>query len=103
MPALAPFTPGNSIAVSVTATSAYTALPTGHGDQIMVSSPVANAIAFIAFGISTTTVVVPTTSTNGCPILPGTVQVFTVPPGVTGVSVIGSTSSTLYFTAGDGV
>lgn len=103
MPALAPFTPGNSVAVSVTASSAYTGLSVPKGDQIMVTSPSANAIAFIAFGISTTTVTIPTTSTNGCPILPGTVQVFTVPPGTTGVSVIGSTSSTLYFTAGDGI
>lgn len=99
---LNPFTPGSSIAVSVTATSAATALPTLSANQIMVSAPAANAVAFIAFGTASTTVVIPTTQQNGCPILPGTVQVFTVPPGATHVAVIGSVSSTLYFTAGDG-
>jgi hypothetical protein len=102
MPALAPITPNNTIAVSVTASSAATALPTARGDQIMVTSPAANAIAFIAFGTASTTVVIPTTSANGCPILPGTAQTFTVPPGNTYVAVIGSVSTTLYFTVGDG-
>jgi hypothetical protein len=97
-----PFTPGSTIAVSVTATSAATALPTLRGNQVMVSAPAGNVIAFIAFGVSNTTVVVPTTQTNGCPILPGTVQVFTVPSTATHVSVIGTVASTLYFTAGDG-
>jgi len=99
---LNPFTPGSSIAVSVTASSAATVLPTLRGNQIMVSAPAGNVIAFIAFGTASTTVVIPTTQTNGCPILPGTVQVFTVPPGSTHVSVIGTVGSTLYFTAGDG-
>lgn len=102
MPALAPITPGNTVAVAVTASSAASLLPASQGDQIMVTSGAGNAIAFIAFGISSTTVVIPTTTTNGCPILPGTVQVFTVPPTNTHVAVIGSTSSTLYFTRGDG-
>lgn len=103
MPSLAPITPGNSVAISVTASSVATLIPASQGDQIMVTSPAANAIAFIAFGISTTTVVIPTTTTNGCPILPGTVQTFTVPPTNTHVAVIGSVSSTLYFTRGDGI
>ncbi len=102
MPALAPFTPANTVAIAVTASSVATVLPVRGGDQIIVTSPVANAIAFIAFGIASTTVVIPTTTTNGCPILPGTAQTFTVPPGNTHVAVIGSVSSTLYFTVGDG-
>ncbi len=99
---LNPFSPANTVAVSVTATSAATALPTLRGNQIVVSAPSANAIAFIAFGAGSTTVVIPTTQTNGYPILPGTKEVLTVPPGATHVAVIGSVSSTLYFTAGDG-
>jgi hypothetical protein len=103
MPALAPFTPGNSVAVTVSATSAVTTLPTTHGDQVRVSSLAANAISFIAFGISTTTVVIPTgTSANGIPVLPGTIETFTVPPGTTSVAVIGTAANTLYFTCGDG-
>ena len=102
MPSLAPITVGNTVAVAVTASSAASLLPVSQGDQIMVTSPAGNAIAFIAFGVSTTTVTIPTTTQNGCPILPGTVQTFTVPPTNTYVAVIGSVSSTLYFTRGDG-
>lgn len=102
MPATSPLTAGNSIAITVTASSAASALPTLHGDQVMVSSLSGNAIAFIAFGTASTTVVIPTTSTNGIPILPGTVQAFTVPPGTTHVAVIGTAANTLYFTCGDG-
>ena len=102
MPALAPATASNTVAISVTASSAATALPTRGGDQIIVTSPAANAIAFIAFGTSSTTVVIPTTSANGIPILPSTAQTFTVPQGNTHVAVIGTSGSTLYFTVVDG-
>jgi hypothetical protein len=98
---LSPFTPGNTVAITITSSSAETAIQTGTGDQVMVSSLAGNAIAFVAFGISSTTVTIPTTATNGTPILPGTVQVFTVPPGTTHIAVIG-TSGTLYVTRGDG-
>ncbi len=99
---LNPFTPGQTIAVTATGASVATALPTTKGNQVMVSSPGTNGIAFIAFGISTTTVVIPTTATNGTPILPGSIQLFTVPASATHVSVIGTLNNTLYFTAGDG-
>ncbi len=102
MPSLAPMTPGNTVAIAVTATSVATLLPTRGGGQIIVTSPLANNIAFIAFGSASTTVVIPTTAQNGCPILPGTAQTFTVPPGNTHVAVIGTVASTLYFTVGDG-
>lgn len=113
MPALAPFTPANTVAITVTASSAVTALPvataTGlpttaaHGDQVRISSLSGNAICYIAFGISTTTVVIPTgTAANGVPILPGTVETFTIPPGITSIAVIGTLNNTLYVTCGDG-
>lgn len=103
MPSLAPLTPGSNIAITVAATSAAVALPLLYGDQIMVTSPAANAIAFIAFGISTLTVVIPTgTNRNGVPILPGTVNVFTVPPAATHIATIGTVANTLYVTGGDG-
>ncbi len=103
MPALAPFTPGSTIAITVAATSAAVALPTKPGDQIMVSSLAGNAIAYIAFGISTLTVVVPTsTAQNGVPILPGTVNIFTVPANATHIASIGTVANTLYVTGGDG-
>ncbi len=99
---LNPFTPGKSITVTVTASSAATALPATSSGQIRVVSPAANAVAFIAFGTSTVAVVIPTTATNGMPIPPGDVEVFTVPRDATHVAVIGTNSNTLYFTAGDG-
>ncbi len=100
---LPPFTPGNSVTITVTASSAATILPLSTGArQIRVSSLAANAISFIAFGTASTTVVIPTTTTNGCPILPGTVEMFTVGAGVTHVAVIGTLNNTLYFTSGDG-
>lgn len=103
MPALAPFTPGSSIAITVAATSAAVALPTKPGDQVLISSLAANAIAYIAFGASTLTVVIPTgTAANGVPILPGTQRVFTVPANATHIASIGTLNNTLIVTAGDG-
>lgn len=102
MPALAPFTPGYTKIITVAATTASLALPTG-GDQILVSSLAANAIAFINFGDSTVTVVIPTgTQQAGTPILPGTVQTFTIPIGATHIASIGTAANSLYITRGDG-
>ncbi len=63
----------------------------------MVTSGGGNAISFIKFGSSTVTAAVTDT-----PILPGTVQTFTLPPGATHAAAIGTSSTTLYFTRGDG-
>lgn len=94
---LNPFTAGATVSRSVTAASARVALPGTTPNQIRVISAVANAIAFIKFGDATVTAAVTDT-----PILPGTVEVFTIPPGVTNVAAIGTNGTTLYFTAGDG-
>lgn len=103
MPSLAPFTPANSVAATVAATSAVVPLPSGSGDQVMVSSLAGNAIAYVAFGVSTLTVVIPTgTPANGIPILPGTVTVFSVPPRATHAGTIGTAGNTVIFTSGDG-
>ncbi len=100
---VAPLTPANTITVTVSATSAAVALPTPVGNQIVVTSLAANAIAFIALGISTTTVVIPTgTKQNGFPILPGTANVFTVGDYTTHIATIGTAANTLYISCGDG-
>ena len=100
MPATSPFTPGSSILITVAATSAAITMPTTKGDQIVISSLAANAIAYVAFGSS---VVIPTgTAANGFPILPGTVNVLTVPPGATQLSTIGTVANTLIASFGDG-
>lgn len=44
------------------------------------------------------------TAANGVPMLPNTVETFTIPAGVSQISVIAAaTGSTLYITAGDGM
>lgn len=95
-----PFTPVTTGTVSrtVSGTSARVALAKGSVNQtIMVSSPAANAIAFIEFGDGTVAAVAAT----AMPILPGAIYIFTVGADVTNVAAIGS-AGTLYFTTGRG-
>jgi hypothetical protein len=103
MPALAPMTPSSTIAITVAAATANVALPTPAADQVMITSPSGNAIAFINFGIAGVTVVIPTgTKQSAIPILPGTAQTFTVTPPFTNIATIGTAGNTLYITCGDG-
>lgn len=95
-----PFSPVSAGTVSrtVSGTSAAVALAKGSVPQtVMVSSPTANAIAFIEFGDSTVVAVAAT----GMPITPGTVMVFSVGANVTHMAAIGS-AGTLYVTCGHG-
>lgn len=104
MPSLQPFCPsGNTTLITVASSSAAVAL-TGTGDQVMVTSLAANAIAYFAFGASSVAVVIPTNGTpaNGIPILPGQTRIFTCPPGSGYVATIGTAGNTLTFTRGDG-
>lgn len=103
MPSLQPMTPGATIAITVAATTAAVAIPTPLGNQVIISSLAANAIAFVNFGISTVAVVIPTgTKQNATPILPGTVQTFTIPADATHIATIGTAANTLYVTSGNG-
>ena len=100
--ALIPFTPiAPSASISATTSSSRVALPNSTATQVMVTAPATNAdVALIRFGSSDITAL--TTST---PILPGTVQVFTVPGDgiVTHVAAICATSTaSLIFTSGMG-
>lgn len=95
-----PFTPdtAGTVSRSVSGTSATVTLAkTALSQQIMVTSPSANAIAFIEFGDSSVTAVAATAT----PVLPGAIMMFTVGPSVTTVAAIGS-AGTLYFTCGIG-
>lgn len=96
MPSLAPFTPAGTVSLAVTAATARVALAKT-SNQVLVNSPSSNSIAFIKF--DQVTVVAAVTDT---PILPGTVQVFTVPLDATHVAAIGTPATTLYFTSGEG-
>lgn len=103
MPSLQPITFGNSVAITVAAASAVVALPTPRGDQVIISSLAANAIAFIAFGSAAAVVVIPTgTPANGLPVLPNSARYYTIPPGATHIATIGTVANTLYVTVGDG-
>jgi hypothetical protein len=107
MGAFTPFTPNSAgtVIVTVAATTATVALAkTGVTQQITVSSPAANAVAFIEFGSSSVTAVVPVgTTPGGTPILPGIKYTFTVGSNVTNVATIGTANNTLYFTCGQGI
>lgn len=95
-----PFTPASAGTVSrtVSGSTAAVALFKGSVNQtVMVTSPAANAIAFIEFGDST----VVSVAATGTPVLPGAIMVFTVGPNVTHMAAIGS-SGTLYVTSGHG-
>lgn len=95
------FTPdtAGTVSATVAATTANIALgKTGIGQQVLVQSLAANAIAFINFGDSTVTAATAT----GTPILPNQIYTFTVGPNVTNVATIGTAGNTLYFTCGQG-
>lgn len=97
MPALAPFTPGGTVILAVTGSTGSVALAVGGGDQVRLLSIAANAILFFKFGTSTVTAAVTDT-----PLIPGEVEIFTVPPGATHIAAIGTVSTNLYATRGDG-
>ena len=97
MPSLAPLTPAGTVSRTVTGTTARVTLAKTGLNQVMVTSAAANTIAFIKFGSVTVEAAVTDT-----PILPGTVQVFTIPLDATNVAAIGTAGTTLYFTSGEG-
>ncbi|MEI6283071.1 MAG: hypothetical protein WCP82_10225 [Alphaproteobacteria bacterium] len=98
MAALNPFTPAGTVTLSVSSTTGSATLPTTSFDQLLVTAPAGGAIAFIRWGASPQTAV-----TTDTPILPGSVQIFTIPSTATTVAAItGSSTQTLYLTVGQG-
>ncbi len=95
-----PFTPmtAGTVSRTVSGSTQSVALAKGSIPQtVMVTSPTANATAFIEFGDSTVVAVAAT----GTPILPGTVMMFSVGANVTHIAAIGS-AGTLSITCGHG-
>lgn len=94
-----PLGPTVSIAVTTTSGSALLGVPdTKAGCSIRVASAAGGQIAFIRFGSGA-----PTAVATDMPILPGTVEIFTVGPAITHVAAITATATaTLYFTPGQG-
>lgn len=97
MAAVNPITPAGTVSRVVTGTSANVALAKA-ANQVVVTSPSTNSIAFIAFGTSSSV----TAAVTDTPILPGTVQVFSTGVNITYVAAIGTVGTTLYFTSGEG-
>lgn len=98
MPALAPFTPAATVSRTVTSSTANVQLPAIGGDQVIIQSVPGGNIAFVKFGTDNTV----TAATTDLPILPGAMYVFTIPYLSTYIAAIGSATTTLYITRGDG-
>lgn len=93
-----PFTPGPTSLLAVTSSTGRVAFATPRGSQVRIVSAVGGQACFVKFGDVTVTAAV-----TDMPILPGAIEVFTIPPGSTYVAAItASSTATLYFTSGDG-
>lgn len=93
-----PFTPGSTVSRSVNSGSQSVALPSPRGDQVRVMPLTGSVVVFIKFGTAAVAAAV-----TDMPVLPGLGEVFTIPPGATHVAAIcAASTSTVYFTAGDG-
>lgn len=91
----------STIALAVTASAQQLALPlkSSHSATVRLVN-VGSQVVFVLFGNLTVT----TSGTAlGMPLLPGSVEVFSLPPSVTQLSAIAAaTGSTLYVTCGEG-
>ncbi len=93
-----PLTPAGTASLSVSSVTSNVALAKAT-NTVMVTAPAGGAVCFIAFGTSAVTAAVTDT-----PILPGSVQTFSVPGTATHVAgITASSTQTLYFTSGEGV
>jgi hypothetical protein len=93
-----PFTPGPTVNIAVSGSSAAVALTGGSGqDKTVMVTNSGTAIAFIGFGASTVTA----TLAASTPVLPGAIYTFSVGQSVTHAAAIGTTG-TVYFTTGHG-
>jgi hypothetical protein len=92
-----PFTPGATITIAATNSTATTSLPAGGGTVFMVQNAGTSA-TFVNFGSSTVTALVATST----PILGGQTLFFKLPPVTSVASITGATAVTLYITNGEG-
>lgn len=96
MTTLSPFTPGGSVALAVTGTSARALIPLASSQQIVIYNS-GTTTAYIAVGDGT---VVATTS--GYPIISGTKEALTIGAGTNLAAITASSTTSLIITAGDG-
>lgn len=92
------FSPGVTQILSVTGTSSSVTIANTKNQQVRIAAPAGGQIAFIRFALAASAALV-----TDMPILPGTVEIFSIGEGITIVSAITATSTqTLYVTYGDG-
>lgn len=96
-----PFTPATPTVSAApnnsTARVALTAFSADRPKQVLVSSPAGGALAFVKFGDSTVEA-----AATDTPILPGTQRIFTIAAGVSHGAAFAASSTTIYFTSGQG-
>lgn len=100
---LGPFQIESDFQISVSGAAAQHAVSTASisPKHLMITSPSTNPIIFILFATSQAAALA--VATTNTPILPGTVQIFTIPDGTTNIGAITSSASgTLYCTNGEG-
>ena len=106
MPASNLFTPKSTGTTSITtaASSARVALVPSGQHQFAITNADTSNVAFVEFGTSTVTAVVPSGATPGSmPILPGQTRGITVSGDVThAASICSAGTPVVYFTPGDG-
>jgi len=93
-----PFTPGGTVNVAATTTTANVALASGAKDQVMVTNNAGGSLAFVAFGSSAVTA----TAATSTPVLPGAAYIFTVGTATHMAAITGTGTATVYATAGQG-
>jgi hypothetical protein len=93
-----PFTPGASISLAASATTANTALPTGTGTKFLLQN---DGTVTVFFAVDSSSVVATAAST---PLLAGMAKVFTLDPNATNIAAItGTGTTTLRVTRGEGI
>src|SRR6185369_15755175 len=99
MSALNPMSPAGTVSLEVTNSSGNVALSTaGPNAQVMITSAPGGAVAFVKFGSNSSV----TATTSDTPILPGSIQVFSIGAATYVAGITGASTATLYFTSGIG-
>lgn len=97
-----PLFENDTVSVAVGTTGGFVGFPkTPFGTRAIRLVNIGTAVVFIEL---TETPTATATTTNSVPVLPNTVEVFTIANDEIGIAYIGSASgSTLYFTCGEGL
>lgn len=90
-----PFSPGATVTLAVTTASANVQIAAGFNVIRVVNA--GTGLAFFRTGTSSQTALITDT-----PILPNSMEIFSVPENTTNFGAIGAATTTLYVTVGEG-